>query len=93
MLIGDYMDVRWEWLSDDTLRISIPRCFAREGMIRLGAIDRYECGIYERLFAWLDALDVQYDVEPEVTGCMAASGMPCSVRLQFRFAPRSLPRR
>ncbi len=88
LLIGDFMHVVWQWKGDEPeqLRLSIPKCFAREGIIRLGAIDRYECGIFERICAWLDALQISYEMRPKVSGCLLERGhSACSVSFSFQF--------
>jgi hypothetical protein len=85
LLIGDFMEVRWSWQADGSVRIDNLRCFARDGMQRLGLLATYQCGIYERVFAWLDELGVDYQVTPEVDGCMALDGSPCALTLRFRF--------
>lgn len=59
------------------IRWDVPRCFAFEGVTRLGVADRYECGIFPRLEAWFDALGVDYTVTPAVQGCLLADGKTC----------------
>ncbi len=86
LLVGDYMQVRWSWQpGEDSAQLDIIRCFAREGMQRMGLLDTYACGIYERMFAWLDELCIDYQASPRVTGCMATDGSACSMSFRFRF--------
>ncbi len=88
LLIGDFMQVAWQWHSEGPhqMTLSIPKCFAREGIMRLGAIEQYQCGIFERLFGWLDALQIAYQVEPTVSRCLLEQGHAgCSVSFRFRL--------
>lgn len=70
-VIPDFMDFQMSWASDSTsVRCEITRCFAFEGVSALGVADSYECGIYERLYGWLDALEVEYTITPDTTACI-----------------------
>lgn len=60
--------VRWE-PAEQTVSFEITRCFAFEGVTALGVADTYECGIYERVKGWLDALGVGYEIEPDELLC------------------------
>ncbi len=61
---GDFMAFKWHWHEDGTARVDVQSCFAHDGIAKLGAIAEYECGIYERIYTWLDALGVGYSVQP-----------------------------
>jgi hypothetical protein len=67
--------IHGEWLS----------CFAYDGIKALGAIDRYECGIMDRIEAWWDALGLKWEVEPKVTGCMMHTEGKCYRDYRFFF--------
>lgn len=69
-VIGDFMKFNFQFRPEGGLHVEAERCFAYEGMKRIGAIDQYECGIFERIQAWFDCLNVRYQVEPLVSGCM-----------------------
>ena len=53
---------RWGWEKNE--------CFAYKGIVIAGAIDCYECGVIYRISCWLDALQVNHRIEPEVKRCM-----------------------
>lgn len=84
---GDFMRFRyafpgnntltWEWLDDN--------CFAYQGMKRIGAVDRYECGVIYRVLCWLENAGVKYSVTSEFDGCLMHTKGKCSgsVRLFF----------
>lgn len=83
LMTGEFMDFRREWQPDGGLRVETRKCFAHEGISKLGAIEGYECGIFERIFAWLDALGIGYSVAPEDKRCMMHFEGKC--RRDFRF--------
>jgi hypothetical protein len=60
-------------------------CFAYKGIKRIGAIDRYECGVIYRLACWFDSLGVIYRLKPPVEGCLMLSGDTCSGDFEFIF--------
>lgn len=64
-------------------------CFAYKGIRRIGAIDRYECGVIYRLACWFDSLDLTYRLSPPVRGCQMLVDGTCSGNFEFSF-PRSL---
>ena len=76
-VVADFMHFDPVFTSENTLHIGMMECFAYKGMQRIGAIDRYECGIFERIEVWFDTLGIAYDVTPKVTGCMAKTDGKC----------------
>ena len=61
------------------------QCFAHDGIKALGVIDKYECGIMDRVEGWFDTLGIKYDVEPKVTGCMMHTEGRCYRDYTFFF--------
>jgi len=61
------------------------KCFAYEGIKKIGAIDQYECGIFERIEGWFDGMGIEYSVEPKVTGCMMHTEGRCYRDYRFYF--------
>ncbi len=79
VFIGDFMEFDWEWsAASDEMRIDMTRCFAFEGVTRLGIADTYECGIYERIYGWLDELGVDYEAAPDSALCLQHHEGRCS---------------
>lgn len=70
LFIGDFFGTTWDWQPDGSVTVEIDRCFAHDGMVALGAIAGYQCGIFERILAWLDGLGLEVVVSPAVVGCM-----------------------
>jgi len=69
--------IQWAWQDG--------RCFAYEGMKRLGLADQYVCGVIYRIECWLDCLRVPYKVNPRIDACIMAKTGRCSGQFVFRF--------
>ncbi len=84
-LTGDFMAYAFESKGKNHVRGTWQRCFAYEGIRMLGMIDRYECGIMDRVEAWFDTLGIRYDVQPKVTRCMMHAEGRCYRDYTFFF--------
>lgn len=62
---------------ESKVRMTWETCFAHLGMSRVGVIESYECGIFERIDSWLKALEIKWEVCPQVTGCMMHTDGEC----------------
>lgn len=85
LAIGDFMEFSWTW-RDDAFDFEITKCFAFDGVSKLGVAGEYECGIYERVYGWLDALGVIYDVSPNVEHCTMYHDGSCRRTFSVEFA-------
>lgn len=56
-----------------------------DGIKALGVIDKYECGIMDRVENWFDSLGIKYEVEPKVIGCMMHTEGQCYRDYTFFF--------
>jgi hypothetical protein len=70
---------------DGTLVMRNERCFAHEGMTKAGLIDEYQCGIFERIEGWFDAMGLDYERTPDLFRCLKHKGEECVVNIRFRF--------
>lgn len=84
LVIGDFIDFTWAW-HEDSFDFEITKCFAFEGVSKLGVADTYECGIYERIYGWLEELDVKYEVSPDVAHCTMLHDGECRRRFRVSF--------
>lgn len=82
---GDFMDFVFDFPEENTLRWTMNRCFALEGMKMIGAYERYECGVLYRVLCWLDGLGLEYTVEPRVDGCLMRETGECSGLVKFKL--------
>ncbi len=85
LVMPDFMKFSYSFLEDGVIHAEWQSCFAHDGMKKIGMIDQYECGIFERIEGWLDALKIHYTVSPLVQGCMMHNEGQCyrDYRLQF----------
>jgi hypothetical protein len=82
---GDFMDFTFEVAAKNVLHITANRCFAYEGITKMGAIEGYDCGIYARMAGWLDGLGIPYEVDPPLIGCLMHASGECHRDFRFRF--------
>jgi Family of unknown function (DUF6125) len=82
---GDFMKYRFTYPGGNVIRSEWISCFAYEGIKALGVIDRYECGIMDRIEGWWDALALKWEVQPKVTGCMMHTDGVCYREYKFFF--------
>ncbi len=83
---GEFMEFTYRMPSRNRMHSEwLGSCFAYEGVKALGVIDRYECGIMLRIETWLDALGIQYEVKPKITGCMMHTDGKCYRDYGFFF--------
>lgn len=69
--------IQWAWEDG--------KCFAYEGMNRLGIADKYVCGVIYRIECWLDCLQVPYTVNPKIDLCIMAQTGSCNGEFVFYF--------
>ena len=84
LLKADFMDFHGIF-NKKTLTWTAKTCFAHDGVQRLGIIDKYECGIFERLHGWFDELDVEYKFDPTSSGCLMYENGHCSRTYSFEL--------
>jgi hypothetical protein len=85
LLSGDFMTFSWQWQPPDLLVARVSECFAHKGIERMGVIAEYECGIFERIYGWFDALGIGYDVVPNVSHCTLHHDGSCVREIRFSF--------
>lgn len=75
----DFMPVTVSSPEDGVLRFEFEndRCFAFEGLSKMGFIEGYECAVFERIEAWFQGMGVAYEIEPRVVSCMKLKGEKC----------------
>jgi hypothetical protein len=60
-------------------------CFAYHGLKRMGAVDRYECGVIYRVLCWLENAGARYEVVPEFKGCLMHETGQCSGSIRLHL--------
>jgi hypothetical protein len=81
----DFMKFHTSFPRENLLRWDMTECFAYEGVKKVGAIDVYQCGIFDRVQGWLEGMGIQYTVSPDVEGCMMHQRGVCFREFEFRF--------
>ena len=85
LLVPPFMEWTWEWIDGDRIIFRVEDCFAHRGMTKFGVIDEYECGIFERIEGWFDAMELDYERTPDLSRCLKYRGKECVVTFQFTF--------
>lgn len=72
---ADFMDFTWSIPEKNVLhwKWSNGSCFAYQGIKGLGVLDTYECGIMKRIEGWMQGLEVEYELVPNITRCLMTS--------------------
>ena len=82
---GDFMGAEYSFPADNVMSWTTNRCFAYEGMKRMGVIDRYECGLLYRVGCWIEVLGVAYEIDPPISGCLINEQGFCAGSVRFKF--------
>jgi hypothetical protein len=82
---GDFMKSSYGFPSENVLHGEMENCFAYDGIKQMGVIEQYQCGIFERIYAWFDGLGIKYSVSPQVEGCMMHTDGKCFRDIGFTF--------
>jgi hypothetical protein len=82
---GDFMAFEWQWRDDGTARVDTRACFAHDGIAKMGVIADYQCGIFERIYTWLDALGIEYEATPGGRQCLLHHQGKCQRDFSFNF--------
>jgi hypothetical protein len=82
---GEFMKFSYSYPANNALRVDFETCFAYEGMKRLAVVEEYRCGIFERIYGWFDGMGIQYEVSPQVVGCMMHTDGKCFRDFTFDF--------
>ena len=62
--------LHWEWEKGE--------CFAYKGIKAMGIIDEYRCGVMYRIECWLEALGIEFSINPRIEKCMMHSTGTCT---------------
>jgi len=85
VFVPEFMSIDIDYPADNMQRFCVRECFAHRGMEKTGLLKDYECGIFERIAGWLDAMKLTYTVEPDLFRCLKFKGQECEVTIKFQF--------
>ena len=87
LVIPKFMNVTFSYSKNDKMAWEFEqgRCFAYTGIKRMGAIEKYECGVLYRIKCWLDELGIKHRFSPEIGRCNMHSSGKCSGEIELFF--------
>lgn len=85
ILKGDFMKFTYSYPKRNYIYWEMDRCFAFEGMKLIGVKENYECGVLFRVCCWLEALGIQYEIDPQFTKCLLYSQEKCSGHIKVHL--------
>jgi hypothetical protein len=85
ILVPPFIEMDVDFQSDDAILFKTGTCFAHKGMTEAGLIDEYECGIFERIKGWFDAMEVDYRLSQDLSRCLKYLEQQCHVMVAFHF--------
>jgi hypothetical protein len=85
VFVPEFMSFEIDYPDENIQRYLVAECFAHQGMEKAGLLPHYECGIFERLAGWFDAMKLSYRVEPGLSRCLKFKGQECVVTVEFNF--------
>ena len=87
VVMGDFMKFTYSISEDNVLRSKWEpqQCFAYQGIMNMGMIDKYRCAIYDRIDAWFDALELNYTATPDIDICAMHTTGKCFREYKFDF--------
>ena len=82
---ADFMKFSYDFSIENECHFEMHRCFAYEGIKRIGVLDDYICGIYDRIEGWFDGLGIKYEVSPQIDRCLMNEGKKCRRIFKYYF--------
>jgi hypothetical protein len=83
--VPDVMEFNIEYPSESEQVFHVLECVAHRAMEKAGQLEDYECGIFERIEGWFDAMGVKYTRTPNLDRCLKMKGEACSITVKFFF--------
>lgn len=78
----EFMKLYYMFPEKNLFRGGFRECFAYEGVKRAGMLEAYQCGILERVKGWFEGMGVEYEMTPEISGCLMRDRGRCDVRFR-----------
>jgi len=87
LMVPDFMNVRFNFPETNqvTWVFNQGKCFAYEGIKRVGSIDKYACGVLYRIRCWLDVLEIENSLDPAIGKCNMHVKGHCSGKIHLTF--------
>jgi len=78
VLKGDFMEFTYSFPGNNSIHWEMRKCFAYEGMKKLGVQKEYECGVIYRISCWLKELGIKHKIKPKIKKCLLNFQEKCS---------------
>jgi len=85
VFVPEFITIQIDYPGNSVQVFRISECFAHNGMKKLGLLPVYECGIFERIEGWFDAMGLRYTRTPDLSRCLKFKGEECRITVHFHF--------
>lgn len=85
IFVPEFMSFKIDYPDQNCQRFHIKDCFAHKGMEQAGVLSEYECGIFERIEGWFDAMGLNYTRKPDLSRCLKFKGQECIITVELNF--------
>ena len=85
LVLADFMGGDMTRPEPGIMRVDWKKCFAYEGLTRIGAIEDYRCGVYHRLEEWFRRLELDFEARPAFERCQMLETGRCRREYRFKF--------
>ncbi|MFX1379691.1 MAG: DUF6125 family protein [Promethearchaeota archaeon] len=75
---ADFMEFTYTYPENNHILCEMSKCWAYDGILRMGVIDKYQCAIFSRIEGWFKALGINFNVKPQLNGCLMHTTGKCS---------------
>jgi len=82
---ADFMEFKHTFPAKNQVHCEMSKCWAYDGINRMGVIDDYQCAIFTRIEGWFEALGIEYNVNPELNGCLMHTNGKCDRTYTLNF--------
>jgi hypothetical protein len=85
VFVPEFITMQIEYPGASLQVFHVSECFAHQGMNKLGVLSEYECGIFERIEGWFEAMRLRYVRTPDLSRCLKFKAEECRIAVQFQF--------
>jgi hypothetical protein len=85
VFVPEFVTIQIDYPGNSLQVFQVSECFAHNGMKKLGLLPEYECGIFERIEGWFDAMGLRYTRTPDLSRCLKFKDEECKITVQFHF--------
>ena len=85
VFVPEFIAIQIDYPGNSVQVFRVSECFAYNGVKKLGLLSEYECGIFERIEGWFDAMGLRYTRTPDLSRCLKFKGEECRITVQFHF--------